>query len=233
MQRVLSSHSKLFSIPGETGLFSLQNIFARRHFGLSQDDLNSLYQSSSDIVDFFSKSVLKISTENANARFVEKTPQHVLHLKFIKKHFPYAKVINIVRDGRDCYCSSLSHPHIPQNKSVRKFARYWKKCIQAARLEGNSERVHTLRYEAFCENPASALGEVMNFLGLEAESSQLEVNMIRNDPRASSPQFQRLNESITNSSTGRWRADLSEIAAREFEQIASNELQLHGYELLN
>ncbi|MDP7030609.1 MAG: sulfotransferase, partial [Phycisphaerales bacterium] len=54
MQRVLASHSELFSIEGETGIFSARSLFGRNHFMLSSEDSKRLLSESCDIVDFFS-----------------------------------------------------------------------------------------------------------------------------------------------------------------------------------
>ena len=77
-------------------------------------------------MEFFDACVIEDSDGDAGKRFVEKTPQHILHLPFILKWFPQAQVIHLVRDGRDCYCSSKINIDIPQNKSAKEFASYWK-----------------------------------------------------------------------------------------------------------
>ena len=73
LQRVLASHSALFSIEGETGIFSARNYFTRTHFRLSTEDTQSLFDRSSDIVDFFANGVMLLKERQAGETFVEKT----------------------------------------------------------------------------------------------------------------------------------------------------------------
>jgi len=131
LQRILTVHPELFSIEFETGIFSYQNIFSRRHFGFSKEQLKSLFENSKDLVNFFHNSIEILENQNPGKTFVEKTPQHILHLRFLIKHFPNAKFVHIYRDGRDCYLSSLEHPNIPQRHSPASFAKYWRRCLHS------------------------------------------------------------------------------------------------------
>lgn len=228
LQRICSVHEQLFSIEGETGLFSWQNIFRdRRHFGLPDEDLSQLFATSRDTVDFFSKAITILENKNHNAMFVEKTPQHVLRLSFLRKHFPNAKFVHIFRDGRDCYCSSLNYSEIPQRRSVEVFANYWKECVKAGRQEG----VYQICYESLAKNAVSEVSALMSFLGLELQNSQLDPNSVANDHRGQLEQFSKLNDPINPSSCGRWRDELDAKQVAKFEQIAGDELQALGYRI--
>lgn len=231
LQRVLSSHSSLFSIPGETGLFSYQNLFSedRRHFGLPAETLDVLYKDCRDVVDFFSQCVERVNAESEGTYFVEKTPQHVFYLSFLRKHFPKAKFINIVRDGRDCFCSSRTNPHIPQNRSVAEFASYWRNCVRKVIPLEDSDFIYTFRYEDFCSDAESTMCDCMRFLNLELEPSQLDAKNFGNDPRASVSHFSRLKEKVDTSSVERWRGELTKQECDQFERIAGSELRHFGY----
>jgi len=43
-------------------------------------------------------------------RWAEKTPLHVHRIDYILTHFPKAKIVHILRDGRDVICSLVTHP---------------------------------------------------------------------------------------------------------------------------
>ena len=117
IQKVFEAHSKLFSIDGETAMFSFQNFWEpnRMHFKLEKVKRDKFLSDSKDSVDFFTKCVQHLKSLNSGKKFIEKTPQHIKHLKFLLKHFPNAKFVHVVRDGRDCYCSARQHPFIPQS----------------------------------------------------------------------------------------------------------------------
>ncbi|MEL6109671.1 MAG: sulfotransferase [Planctomycetota bacterium] len=234
MQRILSVHSELFSVESETGMFSYQNLFApnRRHFGLAPDVLASLYHECVDVVDFFQRATEILVRQNEGRRFVEKTPQHILRLPFILKHFPNSKIVHIVRDGRDCFCSSKTHPDIPQNKSAKLFARYWRDCVRACDVADSTGRLHTVKYESICDTPRETIAEMMRFLEMETEHAQLDTDSVGNDHRASLPEFQRLSKRVDASSVGRWRDELSRLEIDQFQKIAGQQLRRYQYELL-
>ncbi len=230
LQRILTVHGELFSIEKETGIFSYQNIFTRKHFGLSQEETKSLLKESKDVVDFFSKSVEVLEIKNLGKRFVEKTPQHVMYLPFILKHFPKSKIVHVIRDGRDCFCSSLKHPNIPQKRSVKVFANYWKKCIRRGYKCAGLANYYEIFYEELASNPESELQNLMTFLNLDFQEQQLDPAYLSADKRSNNEVFKRLKEPINPSSVGRWRNELSEYEKRVFVKIAGKELKKKNYE---
>jgi len=233
LQKVIESHDNFFSIQGETGIFSYQNIFDtnRRHFGLDSNQQTELLNASKDIVDFFDKSVKLISINNEGKTFVEKTPQHVIYLAKLVKYFPNARFVNIVRDGRDCFCSAKHHKNIPQRRSVDTFANYWKKCVLPPLLLKTNENIFTVRYEDFAGNPSDELSRLMLFLNDEIMQKQLDPNVYGNDRRASNKNYKKLNESINTSSVSRWKQELNDREKAAFIDIAGDELSAYGYEV--
>ena len=233
IQKVIEGHDNYFSIQGETGLFSYQNIFDinREHFGLSAGTQKLMFNMSNDIVDFFDRSVRLIAKENNNRIFIEKTPQHVIHLNKLIRYFPNAKFVNIVRDGRDCFGSAKHHRNIPQSKSAKMFARYWKKCVLPPWRHKDNSNLYTLKYEEFTETPYPELEKLMIFLGCHMMEKQLDPESYGNDKRANSENFKRLNEKINTSSVARWRKELDKDEKSTFLRIAGHELKAYGYTL--
>lgn len=231
VQSVLAAHSELFSIPGETGLFSLQNIFGRRHFGLSWAENRSLFAESRDLVDFFDRAVGLLESRSPGATFVEKTPQHVLRLPFLTRRFPNARFVNVVRDGRDCFASAKGHPGIPQSSSARRFARYWRRCVDSALEMSGHPRILTLRYEDFARSAPEELDRVMRFLGFEPEPGQLDPAAFGSHKRGRRNEFHLLRSAVSDARVGRFRAELSPAERRAFERVAARQLAAHGYRL--
>jgi len=230
LQRILTVHPELFSIEGETGIFSYQNIFSRRHFGLTESELNELYNTSTDIVEFFDNSIKILEKQNLGKTFVEKTPQHILHIDFLIKHFPNASFIHIYRDGRDCYISSLKHPNVPQRRSPVTFARYWRKCIKSWEAVHPAPNLYEIKYENLASRPESELQNLMHFLGLKLDARQLDPEYISQDHRAKRDEFKKLKEPINRSSCGRWEKELSKEGLNIFLEIAGDQLSSLGYQ---
>jgi protein-tyrosine sulfotransferase len=233
LQRILSVHPGFFTIQGETGMFSLANIFSleRRHFGLPDSVIEKLFAESADVVDFFQKSVKLMEAGKAGGRFVEKTPQHVLRLPFILKHFPRAHLIHLVRDGRDCYCSARHYNRIPQNTSVERFARYWKRCVDVPIRFANHPQLLTVRYEDLVAYSSTVVPKIMEFLGVEMEAKQISPEFVGRDKRSDHDEFSRLKEDIGPRTVNRWTEELPVADQAKFVTIARKQLEYYGYKI--
>lgn len=231
LQRILAIHDHFFSIEKESSFFALSNIFTRYNLlGISKSENIQLFQTSKDIIDYIDKAIALLESNNSGSIYVDKAPQHVLHINKLLKFFPNSKIIHIYRDGRDCYCSAVNHPYIPQNRSIKTFASYWKRCIKSGYSENNHSRIFQISYEQFTREPQKIIHNIMNFLGDNIQKKQLDVKKISADKRSKKMYFSRLNESISPSSVDRWKNELSKKDQMLFEKYAGKELKILGYE---
>jgi len=232
LQRTLVGHSDFFSIPGESGIFTRQDVFdpRRKHFGLELEARKELLLTSASNVEFFERAVRSLPSALPGKVFVEKTPQHAFRTRFLLNRFPRSRIVNLVRDGRDCYCSSQANPRIPQRHSVGAFARYWRNCVRSVDQQALPGRVFEMRYEDFVAQPRVWLERMMAFLGHAAEARQLDPVETGNDPRSRLQEFQRLGTEIDSGSVGRWRSKLSPEEQEIFKRVAGEELSRKGYE---
>ena len=233
VQRVLANHPGFYSLDAETGLFTLQDVFdeGRRHFGLDAALREELLRSSHSLVEFFERGARALPEAREGAVFVEKTPQHALRVGYLLGRFPRARIVHVVRDGRDCFCSSQGNAQVPQRASSSAFASYWRRCVNAvARHEGNP-RVYVLKYEAFASDPAAGLDGLMRFLGAQTDARQLDAGLLGQDRRARLSEFRRLGEGVNAASVQRWRQDMAAADVEAFVRVAGAELQRFGYPL--
>ena len=233
IQKVIESHSRYFAHDDETAMFTLQNIFRlnRKHFGLEDKKLIEALNNSNDVVDFFEKQVNRLQDDRGGDFFVEKTPQHIRHLPFILKKFPNCRIVHVVRDGRDNYCSARDHSGVPQGTSVQKFAPYWSKLVELGLAVDEDQRLIQVHYERFTENQVTEATRLMEHLKCDFEPSQLDSSARSQDHRADKAEFQRLKEKISNKSVGRWKNEMSSKEAATFKQLAGRTLQRLGYSL--
>jgi hypothetical protein len=108
----------------------------------------------------------------------EKTPRHLMHVPAILEQFPGAKVVCMLRDGRD---ASLSLNAMPwwAPRDLAAAARVWK---QSARLAERFARRHPeqfeiVRYEDLVARPEDVLSSVMTYLGETFESGQIRTEV--------------------------------------------------------
>ena len=93
----------------------------------------------------------------------ERTPDTVGHMKFLKELLPNAKLIHIIRDGRDAATSGWFHNHriSPEwaeekfatlDRYVDVFARYWVKQVESGRAFGRDapDDYLEVKYDSEC-----------------------------------------------------------------------------------
>jgi hypothetical protein len=107
----------------------------------------------------------------------EKTPHHLRHVPKILRCFPDAKVICMLRDGRDAALSLNNMPWWRQ-RGLAAAARLWKRNV---RLMEEFNRKYPsqfmlLRFEDLAVHPEQALSGVMEYLEEEFEPAQLRTD---------------------------------------------------------
>jgi protein-tyrosine sulfotransferase len=233
LQTLIAVHSKYCGITGETGMFTYQDIFgeARNYGALPKGDVANLLARSSDVVTLLDNLAAKFK-EHEDQRAIEKTPQHVNHLPFILKWFPRAQVVNMYRDGRDCYCSARTYAGVPTGRELQDFAKYWVKCIASRQKLGEHPAIYDLSYERLTSDPTTEMAALMAFLGDEFLPEQVDPqHYSKQTNRLQKEGFEKLSKPINTSSQGRWKQELSAEEIAQFNTIAGPQLQGLGYDL--
>jgi hypothetical protein len=77
----------------------------RELYDVDESDFINLQQCSTSGIDFFNNFMIYCAERANKKRWVEKTPDNIFHLPLIKKTWPSAKFIHVIRDHRDIYAS--------------------------------------------------------------------------------------------------------------------------------
>ncbi len=228
---ILDAHPHLISPGYETAFFMFKDIFSFKFESFSPDELQEMRQQCRDIIEFFDQFTLKFLQKKGGSRFVEKTPPHVLRLSFLVKYFPKAQFINVVRDGRDCFCSARHHRNVVQNSHIKRYARYWKRCINARLKLGQHPNILDIKYEKLVTEPEPEIKRLMAFLQEDFDPRQLQPGDYSQNrlTRSKRPQFAQLGQPLNSTSVSRYKSELTPEEIRQFEQIAGKQLQLLGY----
>eukprot|EP00038_Savillea_parva_P030409 m.77619 g.77619 ORF g.77619 m.77619 type:complete len:336 (-) comp9153_c0_seq2:116-1123(-) len=123
-------------------------------------------------VEEWKRSAMRLARIDAAAleagytRWVEKTPIHVRYLDKLFLLRPRAKVIFMIRDGRDVV-SSFKGRRRPDNAAaaVRDGAERWVNDTRAGLRYAAHPHVLTMRYETFARHPKDAMAKVFAFIG--------------------------------------------------------------------
>lgn len=231
---ILTSHPYLVGPGYETAFFTYRDIFSFRFTGIKQKKMNELRKNCHDIVEFFDVFTHQVLMDHSEAKYyVEKTPQHVLQLGFLTKYFPNSKFIHMVRDGRDGYCSAKHHKNVVQGSDVKRYAKYWRKCLNSRIKLGDKENILDVKYETLASAPETTIKRMMSFIGETYHPQQLEPGKYSNNAitKIKTPVFAKLSSNINNSSIQRYKKELSTEEIETFNNIASEQLRHFAYEV--
>ncbi len=169
--------------------------------------------------------------KEAKPRWGDKTPQYVTELPTLWELFPDARVIHIIRDGRDVAHSWLRTRFHPRNCYAA--AKLWKEFVERGIRDGRSPAAgayHEVRYEALLGEPAAVLREISAFLDepYVDEAPRLNPPVAETHPVY---RWQISSSAIVTNNSGKWRANLSPKERAMFEAVAGDLLASLGYEL--
>jgi hypothetical protein len=169
--------------------------------------------------------------KHGKPRWGDKTPHYVHHVDELLRIWPDARVVVIVRDGRDVALSLRRMPFGPNNAWAA--AQWWARGIRAgaAAQRTHPGSVRTVRYEDLARDPAEHVRAVCEFLDLRYEPGMLELE--RADRSRIVPDqrswFPTLFDGINTSAVGRWEREMPARDQAIFASLARDELAQLGY----
>src|SRR6266478_4880458 len=182
---MLDSHPHIACGP-ESGLLAgsfLPQKLTKR-FNVPTDEIWRLWGMAKDHADFVDRFLTRYAFDRGRQRWAEKTPHHARFLEYIFRHFPKAKFIHMIRDGRDVVCSIRTHPkyRIVDGKKVATGIRKpIEPCIDSWLREtanGLRWRDHPsyfeVRYEDLVNAPELQLRQLCDFIGEPWDFAMLE-----------------------------------------------------------
>ncbi|MEM7065141.1 MAG: sulfotransferase [Cyanobacteria bacterium P01_B01_bin.77] len=164
---------------------------------------------------------------------LEKTPMHIRYAEQILWRFPEARIIEVVRDGRDVCVSynALAKQQPWARIGTAGAIRQWKQCVEWGEIirerPGLAPRVHTLRYEALKADPQRSLQQIFEFANLRWTEEQIEAIVAAQDIR----RIQQKGEGqyVRSGSVGDWKEQLSATEVAMCDEMAGEQLIRLGY----
>jgi len=160
-------------------------------------------------------------------RWGDKTPYYILHLDTLLDMFPNAKVVHIIRDGRDCALSMLQRKWDLKIFNTYHAAYLWNRYVTAGRRFGEKhpERYFEFRYEDMLSAPESVMERLCGFLGIEF--SDAVINYKKTTVPGKTP---LLTQPLKKDNTAKWKKAMPEHQVQVFEAMAGDTLGACGYE---
>jgi hypothetical protein len=208
-------------------------------YDLPLGDLLSMRERSSGLADFISRFARRCREESDKAVWGEKSPQNVMRLSYIWRHFPEARFVHIIRDGRDVACSLRTHP-----KRVRIAGSYyrtnisrpiehcidkWVTAVSAGIRHRADPRYLEVRYEDLIDDYARESRRIIDHLGVAWSDEILrrqEIQQSRADLEIVNPEVRG---PLYSKAVARWRSDLSAADRAIVEKRAGWLLRELGY----
>ncbi len=179
LQRILASHPRVSGVPSETYLFAegVAPLLSRLHGGArSSPQVGVVYAERAAVIDGvrgLCDSVLGPYLQPGARLLVERTPDHVRHMRLISELYPGARFIHIIRDGRDVARSLLAKSWGPD--SVEAAASEWRDSVRAGRAQAPSPaRYRELRYEDLLARPDASIRSLFDWLGLGVDDAVID-----------------------------------------------------------
>lgn len=243
---MLDSHPRICCGP-ESALFVPRPVDAERveslatRFGMNVDRVRQMRRSSQSQAEFVDRFFADCCELTGKPRWADKTPRNVLSLDFVFEHFPNARFVHVIRDGRDVACSLRTHPRhkvvdgrlVELNtwRPMEECARRWADDVRVGLAYRGHPNVTEVRYEDLAADTERALRDLFEWLGEpwdervlrfhEVEGTSRDVTNFPQNPEATAPAYTR--------SIGRWRTAMSADDAHVFKPVAGGLLCELGY----
>ena len=164
----------------------------------------------------------------------EKSPGHVFYWKEIKQTYPNAKVVHIIRDGRDVASSIINARMGP--KTYFAAAKMWCDYLDGVaeiKQDCSEEDYIEIRYEDLLSEPEENLQKICTTLGVEYSEKMLKFFEKNASYQTDATNLENLNKPLIASNKEKWRKNLSDSDLQEFETVAGQHLSAYGFEPAN
>ncbi len=198
---------------------------------------NKILQECHSAGDFLRLVMEEVARSQGVDRWVDSTPTNVPHMLRIKRDFPNAKFIHIIRDPRDVVLSldkrGWARP-LPwdRDKSLLAAGIYWEWIVRKGRAFGKqlgADYMET-RYEMLVQRPATELAKIGAFLECDLNYERIQANRVGSVKKPLTAFKEDLNHGEFNP-VGRWKKKFPIEQLAHFESLIGRYMQELGYAL--
>ena len=163
-------------------------------------------------------------------RWVEKTPNHILNLPAIRRHWPNARIIRILRDPRDVGLSTCKLPTFSDRPLVNVYLwREWNWAAEA--FLQNDSLTMTVRYEDIVDQPEQSLQAICGLLGEEYEPDMLQFGRSAADVSTPNEGWKaQVSDRLSGSRKYAWKNNLAEELRPVCDLVCHELLRRYDYE---
>lgn len=175
----------------------------------------------------------EFARSRGKARWGEKRPAYWRYLPTIRRLFPDAQVVHLIRDGRACVASLDQVPWWPTGRlgAMTTWALADRELRRAARTMPAGS-YHAVRYEDVLADPRAALSAVCDFLGEDFDERMLEHAAAARDVVPTYKAWHsRTDHHLDPARADAWRHTLGPADIGLLETALGRRLRANGYDL--
>ncbi len=159
--------------------------------------------SSKTVASFFNLILSHYAIKEGKSNWAEKSPSHILRMEYIKKIFPDAKFINIVRNPFSTFISTFKNLE-KQKISAFYVYSYLQKLKMLDKLVDNLSTkfpndIRTVFYEDFSDNTLKELKNIFTFINVNSDINDEILHISKHSlPRNNKGKIQKHHIKVTN-----------------------------------
>jgi len=208
----------------------------REFYDMSLEDMDRLREASHNGTEFFAACMDLCARRAGKQRWIEKTPDNVLHLSLIHECWPDAKFIHVVRDFRDVYASWKKN----RSESLEQFIDKVRLVCETASpyLGQRTDFYMEVEYSALVTRPVDVMREVCRHVEAEwipelaaFEGSSDEFDKVLKTTGKASATLENIKRPIFTDSVGQWKRMLAPGEAATIERELEPYFKLWGIPL--
>lgn len=225
----------LLRVDADDFLDDLRRLETVREWGVPLDKVRPRLSDRMPVAQAISAVYEVYAEEQGKPRWGDKTPMYMRHLPLLRRLFPDAQYVHVVRDGRDAAISFLSMPEgiafetWAHPRSAADFASVWRTEVAAARRLAERlglERYLEVRYEDLVADAEGVLRTICSFAGLPYERAMTDYAGSGSEEKAHQQSLRRpLTPGLRD-----WRTQMTPEDLAAFEGVAGDLLRELGYE---
>lgn len=203
----------------------------RQFYDVDEATYAELVAGSESIEVFLDRFLSHCARREGKARWVEKTPDNVLHLGRVWDAWPDACVLHVVRDPRDVYASWAAN----EKGTLEQFVSQARRILESVERHDGPQLRH-VRYESLVTDTKETLDDVVRWLGEAPVDGLADYAGDRSDYQAvlevtgkKSATAESLAKPIFESSIGRYGGKLTADEVRRIESELPEYASRWGY----
>ncbi len=188
------------------------------------------------VAEFFDHFMTLEIEGSGKERWVDKTPEYVLHVEAIARIFPTAQFVAISRDGRDVFHSL--QPRRWRGRTARRIGRYWARCIDssvAASRALPADRWLWIRYEDLVRDLPGTAHRLCEFLEVPYQAEMTSFHESARDAITEQARQRGFHDKLMRPPSPddvfKWKQSRSPFSEWMFEAVTAPQLAAADYEV--